>query len=195
MIATLTGIVSEKLLGSAVIEVNGVGYGVFVPSEDYNQLVQGEEAKFYIYEHVREQAHDLFGFLSRDTQNLFEQLLEVNGVGPKMALSLLSIGTNQSVRGAIASGDLAFIQQANGVGRRLAERVVVELKDKVGLTGVNLEDSGLMRSESTNTKDEALQALMALGYSMADAARALQDVDPELTTEKRVKQALKEVVK
>jgi Holliday junction DNA helicase RuvA len=191
MIATLSGTVSEKLADVVVLDVHGVGYGLYVAAEDYGKLVSGEQAKVYIYEHVREQAHDLFGFLSRDTQSLFEQLLGVNGVGPKMALNMLSIGSATEVRRAIAAGDVKFIQQASGVGKRVAERVVVDLKDKVGLASVDLESTGVLQSEANASKDEAVEALIALGYTTADAAVALQKIDPELPTEDRIKQALK----
>lgn len=195
MIATLNGVVSEKLADIVVLDVQGVGYGVFVAAEDHGRLVTGEQAKVYVHEHIREQAHDLFGFLSRDTQNLFEQLLGVNGVGPKMALNMLSIGSAQAVRQAIASGDVRFIQQASGVGKRVAERVVVDLKDKVGLAGVDLASTGVLQSEEGLLKDEAIEALVALGYTSADAAAALQKVDAKLPTEDRIKQALKGVTK
>ena len=129
MIATLTGKVAEKLAELVVIDVAGVGYGIFVTTEDHGKLKTGEPAKVYIYEHIRENSHELFGFTGQDTKNLFEQLLAVNGVGPKMALNMLSIGTTSEVRAAIAGGDVKFIQVANGVGKKVAERVVVELKD------------------------------------------------------------------
>jgi Holliday junction DNA helicase RuvA len=195
MIATLNGIVSEKLAGRVVIDVQGVGYGVFVTAEDEGRLASGETTKLYIYEFVREQAHDLFGFISRDTQNLFEQLLSVSGVGPKMALSVLSIGTANNVRVAIAGGDVKYIQQASGVGKRVAERIVVELKDKVGLAGVDLESTGLLQAEDSLLKDEAVEALVALGYTAQDAAAALREIDPELPTAQRIKAALKGAVK
>jgi holliday junction DNA helicase RuvA len=191
MIATLTGKVSEKLRDSIVVDVKGVGFGVYVTSEDQGKLAVNDEIKVYIYEHVREQAHDLFGFLSRETQDLFELLLEVNGVGPKMALNVLSIGSVDNVRQAIASGDVKFIQQANGVGKKVAERIVVELKDKVGLIGVDLENTGMLQGDSSLLKDEAVEALVALGYSPQDASKSLQGVDSELPTDERVKQALK----
>lgn len=191
MIATLKGVVSEKLADIVVLDVQGVGYGLYVTAEDYGRLATGEEAKIYIYEYIREQAHDLFGFLSKDTKALFELLLSVNGVGPKMALNMLSIGSAQDVRQAIASGEIKFIQQANGVGKRLAERVVVELKDKVGLIGVDLESTGLLQAEDTLMKDEAVEALVSLGYTSADAAQALSQVDRDLPTEDRVKLALR----
>jgi Holliday junction DNA helicase RuvA len=195
MIAILSGVVSEKLADIVVLDVQGVGYGVLVPAEDYGHLSEGKPAKLYIYEHIREQAHDLFGFLSRDTKALFEQLLDVNGVGPKMALNMLSIGSAKEVRQAIAGGDVKSIQRANGVGKRVAERIVVELKDKVGLAGVDLESTGLLQGEQNALKDEAVEALVALGYTVADAGQSLAGVDPKLSTEDRIKQALKSVPK
>ena len=195
MIATLQGAVGEKLADRVVIDVQGVGYGVYVTTEDQGRLKIGQDIKVYIYEYVREQAHDLFGFLTRDTQNLFEQLLDVNGVGPKMALNLLSIGTATDVRIAIANGDLKFIQQASGVGRKVAERIVVELKDKVGLAGVNLDKTGLLQSEETLLQDEAVEGLVALGYTPVDARQALSEVDPKLPANERIKLALKAAAK
>lgn len=194
MIATLEGTVAEKLLDVVVLDVHGVGYGVFATGEDHGRLTQGQRAKMYIYEHIREVSHDLFGFLSLDTKRLFEQLLGVNGVGPKMALSVLSIGNTNDVRQAIATGDVKFIQRANGVGKRVAERLVVELKDKVGLEGVELASTGLLQSDNLLLKDEAAQALVSLGYSPQDAAKSLQNVDENLPTEERIKQALKGAV-
>lgn len=189
MIATLTGTVSEKLAELVVLNVQGVGYGLLVPIEDYGKLSSGDKAKFYIYEHIRENAHDLYGFTQIDTKRLFEQLLDVNGVGPKMALSILGVGSVEDVRGAIAAGDTKRIQQANGVGKRVAERVVVDLKDKVGLVATVGND--IFVSDTSLSQDEAVQALIALGYSPQDAATALAKVDSKLSTEDRIKQALK----
>jgi holliday junction DNA helicase RuvA len=191
MIATLAGIVDEKLTESVTFEVAGVGYEIYVTTEDFGRLSVGEAVKLYIYEYIREQAHDLFGFLAKDTKSLFEQLLTVNGVGPKGALSMLSIGSAQDVRQAIAGADTKFIARANGIGKKVAERVVVELKDKVGLVGVDLESTGLLQGEDNLLKDEAIEALVALGYSAQDAAVALKKVDPKLPTEERIKLALK----
>ncbi|MCW1908822.1 MAG: Holliday junction branch migration protein RuvA [Candidatus Saccharibacteria bacterium] len=191
MIATLEGIIDEQLLDSVILNVQGVGYGVAVTVEDHGQLTAGKPAKLFIYEHIRENSYDLFGFVGRDTKQLFELLLGVNGVGPKMAMSILSIGNSSEVRSAIAGGDTKLIQRANGVGKRVAERVVVDLKDKVGLTGVDLADTGLLLSESTAAGDEAAQALMSLGYSPADAMLALKSIDSSLSTEERIKLALK----
>lgn len=190
MIATLTGLIAEKISDLVVLDVHGVGYGVLVTTEDYGILQTGENAKLYIHEHIRETSHDLFGFTTIDTLALFEQLLNVNGVGPKMALNVLSIGSAQDVRQAIAGGDTKFIQRANGVGKRVAERIVVDLKDKVGLVGVDLQTTGLLQSDVVRTRDEAVEALVALGYTVADATAALANVSADLPTEQRIKKAL-----
>jgi Holliday junction DNA helicase RuvA len=191
MIATLSGTVAEKLGETVVLDVGGVGYGLLVTAEDFGRLATGQPAKVYVHEHIREQAHDLFGFVTLDTKQLFELLLGVNGVGPKMALSVLSIGSSNDVRAAIATGDVKYIQQAAGVGKRVAERIVVDLKDKVGLEGVDLATTGLLQGENILLKDEAVEALVALGYSAQDASAALQHVDPGLPTEERIKLALR----
>ena len=190
MIATLRGMVSEKIQDTVVLEVGGVGYGVLVTAEDFGLLAAGNNAKIYIHEHIREAAHDLYGFLKLDTLQLFEQLLGVNGVGPKMALNVLSIGTAGEVRAAIAGGDLKSIQRAQGVGKRVAERIVVDLKDKVGLAGIDLAGSGILQSDTLLRQDEAVEALVSLGYTAADAAAALQRVPADLPVEDRIKRAL-----
>jgi Holliday junction DNA helicase RuvA len=191
MIATLNGVVSEKLANVVVLDVAGLGYGLYVTNEDYGILASGQPAKVYVYEHIREQSHDLFGFVTLDTKNLFEQLLGVNGVGPKMALAVLSVGSGSSVRIAIAGGDTKYIQQASGVGKRVAERIVVELKDKVGLEGVDLAATGMLQGEGLLMKDEAVEALVSLGYTAQDAAAALAKVSADLSTEERIKLALR----
>ncbi len=192
MIATLSGTIAEKLAELVVIDVGGVGYGVLVTNEDYGQLTVGESAKVYVYEHIRENTHELFGFITLDTKDLFEQLLSVNGVGPRMALSVLSIGTTGEVKQGIATGDTKFIQLAAGVGKRVAERIVVDLKDKVGLVGVDLSATGLLQTDGILRQDDAIEALVALGYTPHDAAVALAHVDKSLSIEERIKLALKE---
>ncbi len=190
MIATLEGTVSEKLKDVVVLNVAGVGYGLLVTAEDFGKLTPEQVTKLYIYEHIRESSYDLYGFCSLETKNLFELLLSVNGIGPRMALNMLSIGTVGEVRRALASGDTKFIQQANGVGKRVAERVVVELKDKVGLAGVDLDSLGILQSDASLVQDEAVEALMALGYTAPDAATALAGIPQDIPTEDRIKRAL-----
>jgi holliday junction DNA helicase RuvA len=190
MIATLSGVISEKLADVVVLDVHGVGYGLQVTAEDFGRLPSGEKAKLYVYEHIREQAYDLFGFVQQDTKKLFEQLLGVKNVGPKVALAVLDIGTAPAVRGAIAAGDVKLLQSAKGVGKRAAEQIVVELRDKVGLTASEAAE-GIVARPGIVTGDEAVEALMSLGYSPQDAAAALKDIDANLPTEERIRLALK----
>lgn len=189
MIATLEGTVSEKIGAMVVLNVQGVGYGLCVNAEDFGGLNLGAKTKLYVYEHIREQAFDLYGFINKETLSLFEKLLAVNGVGPKMALNILSIGSVDQVKKAIAGGEVKYIQQTNGVGKKVAERVIIELKDKVGL-GSNDLDSSIFLGEASFSSDEAVQALVALGYSAQDATKALEGVDAKLSTEERIKKAL-----
>lgn len=188
MIATLRGQITEKNNG-VVIECRGVGYGVFVTLADFSALHINEEAKLFIYEHIKEDAHNLFGFLTEDTKKLFEQLLGVKNVGPKVALAVLDIGSSDMVRSAISAGDVKYLQSAKGVGKRAAEQIIVELRDKVG-TPVGDAAESLIHRSGFNQNDEALQALVALGYSEADASLALADIDTSLPVEERLKQAL-----
>jgi Holliday junction DNA helicase RuvA len=190
MIATLKGMVAEHQANTVVIEIGGVGYGVMVTATDQGTLVNGSEVKLYVYEHIKEDAHNLIGFKALSTKQLFEQLLSVKNVGPKGALAVLDIGGEAAVRAAIAGGDVKKIQTAKGVGKRAAEQIIVELRDKVGApVGGQAED--LVGRAGVNQNDEAVQALMALGYSDVDAQAALAKVDDSLTLEARIRQALK----
>ena len=191
MIAHLFGTIAEKFgAGSVVIDVHGVGYEVSVSAGDFEAVALGQDAKFYTYHHVREQAEELFGFSSLAAKKLFEMLITVQGVGPKAALAILSLGDAEQVRNAIANADSAFVQKAAGVGKKTAERVVVDLSDKVGLpTHYGQADTPVQ--VELNTSDEALEALMALGYTLADATKALENVDVNLPTAQRVTEALK----
>jgi Holliday junction DNA helicase RuvA len=189
MIATLAGEVVSKSGSSVVLELNGIGYELFVTFEDFGALNVGSKAKIYIYESIRENAHDLYGFRNIESKHLFEQLLTVKGIGPKIALAILSVAGISYVRQSIAAGDVKFIAQATGVGRKAAERVVVDLKDKVGLAAS--EQATDFLSTTADPSDEALQGLVALGFSVQDAAEALKNVDKKLKPAERIKAALK----
>lgn len=190
MIAMLSGVVAEKLADVVVLDVGGVGYGLLVTLDDYARLAAGEPAKLYVHEHIREDAHDLYGFTATVTKQLFEQLLSVKNVGPKVALAVLGIGSADAVRAAIAAGDVKLLQSAKGVGKRAAEQMVVELRDKVGLVASTGAEDIVTRG-SVNIADEAIQALVSLGYTETDAQLALQHIDPKLPAEERIKLALK----
>jgi holliday junction DNA helicase RuvA len=181
MIATLEGIISEKIGQQAIVLIGGVGYGVLTTLSNLDRINSGEKTKFYIYENIKEENHDLFGFLLLDDKKLFEQLLSVKNVGPKVAMSVLDIGKANDVRSAIASGD---------VGKRAAEQIVVELRDKVGLIATDSAEDIVTRG-GIGAQDEAAQALISLGYSELDAVLALKNIDQGLTSEERIRLALK----
>lgn len=188
MIAHVSGVIAEKLHGAVIVDVNGIGYEVQVAAGDYDACVLGEDVKFYTYHHIREQSQELFGFGNLSAKKLFELLITVQGVGPKAALSILSLGDSEQVRNAIANSDSVFITQASGVGKRIAERVVVDLSDKVGLA---VQITRTIGSSAISTSDEALEALIALGYNLVDATKALENVPTDLPTSQRVTEALK----
>lgn len=189
MIAHINGTVAEKFAGSIIVDVSGVGYEIQVPLGDFESALLDTEVKFYTHHHIREQSNELFGFSSLSAKKLFELLTSVQGVGPKAALAILSLGTSEGVRSAIANSDSAYIAKASGVGKKTADRVIVDLSDKVGLTTAY---SANPAQSELNTNDEALEALMALGYSLADGLKALEHVDTALPTSERVREALKQ---
>ena len=190
MIAHIFGTVAEKFAGLVIVDVGGVGYEVAVATGDYDKVTLEQEVKFYTHHHIREQSQELFGFSSLAAKKLFELLITVQGVGPKAALAILSLGDAEVVRNAIANADSVFVQKASGVGKKTAERVVVDLSDKVGLPAYYGRKDIPLQTEM-NVSDEALEALMALGYTLADATKALDGIDVNLTTGERVMEALK----
>ncbi len=190
MIAHVSGVVAEKFGNAVIVDVHGLGYEVQVPLGDYEQALLHEEVKFYTYHHIREQSQDLFGFSTLAAKKLFELLITVQGIGPKAALSILSLGDSETVRNAIANSDTVFIARASGVGKKSAERVAVNLHDKVGLA-LRTNNDVLGNSQIIAGSDEALEALMALGYNLADATKALEGVSTDLSTAERVTEALK----
>ena len=188
MIAHVSGIVAEKFANSVIVDVHDIGYEVQVASGDFDRALLGEPVKFFTYHHIREQSQELFGFSSLTAKKLFELLITVQGVGPKAALAILSLGDSEVVRNAIAGSDSGFIIKASGVGKKTAERVIIDLSDKVGLAVNIARASGVSVAPAV---DEALEALMALGYNLNDAMTALESVPIDLSTAQRVTIALK----
>jgi len=188
MIAHLSGVVAEKFSHSVIIDVRDIGYEVQVPAIDFDAALLGEPIKLYTYHHIREQAQELYGFSSLAAKKLFELLITVQGIGPKAALAILSLGDSESVRNAIAHSDTAFIARASGVGRKTADRVAVDLSDKVGLAVTFSESTP---SSTAQTSDEAMEALMALGFTLNDAMHALESIPSDLPTAERVTLALR----
>lgn len=191
MIAHVKGIVEEKFgVSGLIVDVNGVGYEVMVPVLDFEAVNLGEEKKFYTYHQVRENAEELYGFSSLMAKKLFELLISVQGIGPKAAIAILSLAEAEEVRNAIANADTAFVSKAVGVGKKSAERVIVDLKDKVGIPS-HYGATEVVGVKAANEPDEALDALIALGFPLKEAAAALEKVDVNLPVEERIRLALK----
>lgn len=190
MIALIKGEVEEKLTDRVIISVQGLGYEVYATTGSLGILDSQRPARLYIYEQIKEDAHDLYGFVSIGEKQLFEKLLSVKNVGPRMAMAVMNIGSEQNVRQAIAGGDAKLLQSAKGVGRRVAEQIVVELRDKVGLSSTAAAEAIVGRGAET-PGDEAVEALVSLGYSVNDAKIALDGIDSSLTLEERITKALK----
>ncbi|MBR3144013.1 Holliday junction branch migration protein RuvA [Candidatus Saccharibacteria bacterium] len=191
MIGHLKGIVTEKSGNTVIIDVNGVGYEVMVPTPDYEAAVLNEERKFYTYHAVRENSEELYGFSSLTAKKIFELLISVQGVGPKAGIAIMSLAEAEEVRNAIANGDIAFISKASGVGKKSAERVIVDLRDKVGIPSKYGATEVKYGKAVSSEPDEALDALIALGFPLKEATAALENVDPSLSVEERIKLALK----
>ena len=189
MIAHIKGEIVEKFAQSVIVDVHGVGYEIALTAIDFEDAKVGEEKKFYTYHAVRENAEELYGFSTLTAKKLFELLISVNGVGPKAATSILSLASPEEVRNALANADVAFVAKASGVGKKSAERVIVNLKDKVGVPSHYGSTEPVV---PIAPNDEALDALMALGFTLKEATTALAKVDVKLPLEERVKLALKQ---
>lgn len=192
MIAHLAGEVTEKLEASVIIDVHGVGYEVILTAVDLDSFNLGTKVKVYTHHALRENAEELYGFSSLAAKRLFELLISVNGVGPKAAVNILGLGAPEEVRNAIANTDAAYISKAAGVGKKSAERVIVDLRDKVGLPSKYGSSSTEINFAKTAGNDEALDALIALGFPLKEATAALSEVDPNLSVEERITAALKQ---
>lgn len=190
MIAHIKGIIAEKFLNSVIVDVHGVGYELTVTAPDFDNINLGDEIKFYTYHSIRENSEELYGFSSLAAKKLFELLISVQGVGPKAGISILSLASPEEVRNAIANADAAFVAKAQGVGKKSAERVIVDLRDKVGIPS-RYGATDIIAKASENKPDEALDALIALGFPLKEATAILEKVDPNLPVEERIKLALK----
>lgn len=203
MIAYIKGTLEEVTEGNAVVDVGGIGYNVRI-SAGTAGLLPGlhQEVRLHTYTYVREDAFCLYGFLTKDDLQLFKLLITVNGVGPKGALGILSVMSAQDLRFAIIAADGKMISKAPGIGKKTAERVILDLRDKISLEdtmeGSELADAAPLPTSGTGSaaRNEAVEALAALGYSASDALRAVKqvaDVD-ETDTEAILKAALKKLV-
>jgi len=198
MITFLHGKLVEALPTQAIVDVNGIGYDVLIPLSSYDKLPQpGHEVKLLTQLVVREDAHTLYGFMTPDERDLFRLLINtVSGIGPKIALNILSGMNAVAFRGAVANADVKALSQISGVGKKTAERIVVELRDKVGAAGA-WEASSARRtlSPADQRVNDAVLALMALGFKQVDAhdtvRQAQAALGPQATVEELVRACLK----
>ena len=196
MIGFVDGIIEYIDVDKIVVNNNGVGYNVFMPASQIDTLNVDETVRVFTYLNVREDAMQLFGFLTRDDLEVFKLLITVNGIGPKGGLAVLSTITTDDLRVAVISEDAKAISKAPGIGAKTAQKVIIELKDKLNLEDV-LEpklDANFQVNDN-NSMSEAVMALVALGYSQADAYRAVKSIDniEELDVENVIKMALKKI--
>jgi Holliday junction DNA helicase RuvA len=198
LITFLNGKLVEALPTLAIVEVNGVGYEVLIPLSSFDRLPQpGQPVKLLTHLAVREDAHVLYGFVTAAEREMFRLLINtVSGIGPKIALNILSGINVTAFRGAVASGDVKMLSQISGVGKKTAERIVIELKDKIGKAGA-LEASSAQHALSADEQriNDATLALMALGFKPADAHDAIRGAQavlgPQAGVEELVRASLK----
>ncbi|MEK7133796.1 MAG: Holliday junction branch migration protein RuvA [Patescibacteria group bacterium] len=185
MIGHLEGTVSAVRTGFAIISAGGVGYKVSMTREILATLKPEKDAAFWTHLAVRENALDLYGFVSEEELRLFELLLTVSGIGPKSALAILDIATVETLRSAIAGGNASYLTKVSGIGRKTAEKIVLELQEKVGASTEGA-------AAALKGDGEALEAMRALGYSQAEARDALRKVPREIEhSSERLREALR----
>ncbi|MEI3323308.1 MAG: Holliday junction branch migration protein RuvA [Eubacterium sp.] len=196
MIGFVEGIIEYIDVDKIVVNNNGVGYNVFMPASQIDTLNVDETVRVFTYLNVREDAMQLFGFLTRDDLEVFKLLITVNGIGPKGGLAVLSTITTDDLRVAVISEDAKAISKAPGIGAKTAQKVIIELKDKLNLEDVLEPKLDVnFQVNDNNSMSEAVMALVALGYSQADAYRAVKSIDniEELDVENVIKMALKKI--
>ena len=197
MIYYVSGPVTVLEPGLAVIDCGGVGYGCRVTAYTSSQLKLNQNARLYVTESIREDAFDLYGFISKEEQRCYELLTSVNGVGPKAAMAILSSGGPQNFTLAVMTGNDKMLTAAQGVGKKIAQRIILELKDKIGGASAELDFSAGPAAapvQSGNAAALAHAALQELGYSAAEINAALKGVDASATTEEMVRYALRQMV-
>lgn len=202
MISYIRGELCDIEERKAIVDVNGVGYGIYMPQQALSLLPpMGQQVKIHTYLNIREDAMQLFGFLTKEDLNVFRLLIGVNGIGPKAGLNILSCLSPDELRFAVLSGDAKAISATPGIGKKTAEKLILELKDKLNIEdmlehaahGGDSEDLASGTDTASNTMQaEAVQALTALGYGSAESLRAVKKSSPECSS---VEDILKEALK
>lgn len=180
MIASLKGTVNYKLGDSIILETNGIGYRIFTPTSLYLNIKNSDEIFLFIHDHIREDSRDLYGFKEIDELTFFEKLISISGVGPKMALNIISLKKITEVKSAIEKEDIGFLTDLKGVGKKIAQKIILELKGK------------LVSEEIINEHDEITDALKSLGYSPIEIRETVKKIPTSvMSTEAKLREALK----
>ncbi|MEI8072758.1 MAG: Holliday junction branch migration protein RuvA [Candidatus Saccharibacteria bacterium] len=182
MIAKISGKIVDILPKGVIVDVAGVGYEVLLTEPDRLDLSLGDDMSFYIAENIKEDEHSLYGFILSAGREMYYRLTSVSGVGPKAAMSILSVHSSSDVSSAIFNDDVSLFSSVSGIGKKTAQRIILDLKGKL-VDGLD--------TKTQNEEDPAFQALLSLGYGDKDAKNALQGIDSGLDTQERVRQALK----
>ena len=199
MISYIKGIVENIENDKVIIDNNGIGYGIFMPGHVLDTIGIGEELKIYTYLSVKEDAMQLFGFLTRDDLSVFKLLIGVNGIGPKGGQAVLSVLSPDDLRFAVLSNDVKAISAAPGIGKKTAEKVILELKDKLSLEDAldhavsGQSDNHSVQNGGGEVQSEAVQALVALGYGSTEALKAVKQI--EISEDTDVETVLKKALK
>jgi len=191
MITQVRGKLVEKNPTYVVVDCNGVGYLLHISLNTYSTIPESEAVIFYTHLSIREDAHTLFGFITKTEREVFKLLISVSGVGPSIARTMLSSMTSEEIQHAIASNNVAVIQSVKGIGAKTAQRVIVDLKDKI-LKTFDMDE--ISQNPSNTNKDEALSALEVLGFNRKQSEKVIASVlkeNPDATLEKLIKLALK----
>ncbi len=194
MISYLKGQIINKRKNFLILETGGVGYQVFISPAHITELLTSGAVvgEFYIHDHIKEDARDLYGFKNLDELEMFELLLSISGVGPKSALGIMAISNVEELKTSIANGDVAMLNKVSGIGKKTAERIVLELREKIAT--INFGPTNMAVGASASSQSDELEALITLGYSLQQAREALRQVDASITKSgERIREALKNI--
>lgn len=197
MISYVSGIIDSVETDKIILDNNGIGYGIFMPNTSLEMLGAGEKVKIHTYFSVREDAMQLFGFLTREELNIFKLLIGVSGVGPKGAINIISACPGDRLHMAILAGDSKTISKAQGIGNKTAQRIIIELKDKLDLEEITgVKDNVRETPQAKGVQADTIEALVALGYSQSDAFNAIKKVKDAdvMDVEELLKKALKNMI-
>src|SRR3990167_2383257 len=187
MIGSIKGKINFKTEKYIIVDTAGVGYKINISPDTLSKAKKiGEEISLWIHTHVREDAIDLYGFSDHQELEFFEMLINVSGIGPKGALTILGVASIETLRKAIGTGDISYLTKISGIGKKTAEKILIELRDKIG---DQIKDE--KGNHSLQEELDALEALKSLGYSQSEAREALKKVSPESNTNTKIKEALK----